>query len=700
MDVAGVARVDDDRRLLARARLHQAVVHRAGREERRDRRPVGADAGVGDDEDGGAALDRGDGGVGERGDAALEPGRAVGDGERRVEPGRGEHARVGVEQLLDRARVQEERRQLQQLRGLGPFHEQRLARPEQGAQRHDQALAQVVDRRVRDLREPLLQVVEDRAGSRRDRGEGDVVAHREGRLLGVGGHGLEHHRHLLAGEPERDLLTEEVVATGRRVDRQTERQFEQAVARPRRVVAAAGEPGLHGGVVLHTGDVGVDAEHVARAEPAPTDLAVALDRHRADLGRAHHEPVVAHLPAQRAQPVAVERGADAPAVGEHEPRRAVPGVGEAGVVAVEVAHARGQVALALPRLGHEHRDRVADVAPAPHEQLDRGVELPRVGVVGVEDGPEQLLGAEPGLLGAEAAAGDHAQLVAPHGVDLAVVAQLAERLGPLPRRGGVGGEPAVEHGQRRGEVGCVEVAVERAQPVADHERLVGDGREREAGEVRALLVVAAARLGGAASPERAPVGFDRVDVVRQGQDRLPERGLVDLGGRAELGLVDGDLSPPHELQSFGRARLRHRRLRGLGGRVVEVEERVHHAEAAGIDLLTERLAHDAGEEVPRQRHEESGTVAREPVGGHRLPVADARQPGERQLDDLATRLARRPGHEPDPARVELHPVGRDPIRATRHGAFDVRQHCSLRSRERLLVVRHRSDNAVAVELPV
>src|SRR3712207_8464895 len=47
--------------------------------------------------------------------------------------------------------------------------------------------------------------------------------------------------------------------------------------------------------------------------------------------------------------------------------------------------------------------------------------------------------------------GGHAVLVALEGVDLAVVAQEAEGLGPLPRRRGVGREPGVEDGQRSEE---------------------------------------------------------------------------------------------------------------------------------------------------------------------------------------------------------------------------------------------------------
>ena len=252
----------------------------------------------------------------------------------------------------------------------------------------------MVDRGVRDLREALLEVVEHRSGPRGDGRERHVVTHGEGRLLGVGRHGLEHHRHLFPGETERDLLPHEVLGAGRHLDGTADVRREQAVARPLGVRLEPRQPRLHVGVVLHRARrrrvavagsaVGVDADHVAGTESAAPHRAVTRDRHRTDLRRADDQAVLAHLPPQRTQPVAVERGADAPAVTEHETGRPVPRVGEARVVAEEAAHPAREVALALPRLGHEHGDGVANVAAAAYEQLDGGVELPGVGVLGIE----------------------------------------------------------------------------------------------------------------------------------------------------------------------------------------------------------------------------------------------------------------------------------------------------------------------------
>ena len=177
------------------------------------------------------------------------------------------------------------------------------------------------------------------------RGEGRVVAHREGGFLGVGGHGLEHHGHLLLVDPEGGLAAGDVVLVGQLRQRRPDREAAQAVVGPPGVRRPPGQRPLDGGVgqeppVSFKTAVGIDAEHLARAEPAPADLAVAGDRHRPHLGGADDEPVVADLVAQRPQPVAVERRAGPAAVGEDQSGGAVPRLGQAGVVAEEVAAPR------------------------------------------------------------------------------------------------------------------------------------------------------------------------------------------------------------------------------------------------------------------------------------------------------------------------------------------------------------------------
>ena len=153
-------------------------------------------------------------------------------------------------------------------------------------------------------------------------------------------------------------------------------------------------------VVLDAG-LGRDVEHLAGAEPTPLHGAVAAEVDSADLRCAHDQAVLADGVAQGAEAVAVEGGPHADAVGEDEAGGAVPWLHERGVIAVEAAHGRVEVAGVLPGLGDEHRHRVAQAPTAADEQLQGGVELTRVAGVRVEQGSEQLLGAEPGGVGAQ-----------------------------------------------------------------------------------------------------------------------------------------------------------------------------------------------------------------------------------------------------------------------------------------------------------
>jgi hypothetical protein len=125
------------------------------------------------------------------------------------------------------------------------------------------------------------------------------------------------------------------------------------------------------------------------------------------------------------------------------------------VVAVEVTDLGLEVARTLPHLGHQHRLRVAHVAAASDQQLERRVELRRVGLVEVDHRVDELRvdpvdAVQRQITGPDVALTRTHQIdVAVDGVDLTVVAHGAEGLRPLPRRQGVGGEAGVEHRETR-----------------------------------------------------------------------------------------------------------------------------------------------------------------------------------------------------------------------------------------------------------
>ena len=139
-----------------------------------------------------------------------------------------------------------------------------------------------------------------------------------------------------------------------------------------------GELGLDLVVLDDAAGVGVDEEHLARAQAALAHDLARVDVEHADLAGEHDEAVVGDEVAAGAQAVAVEGRADERAVGEDERGRAVPRLHEHRVVLVEVAARRVDVDLVLPGLRHHHHDRVRQRAADEGQQLDDLVERGRV----------------------------------------------------------------------------------------------------------------------------------------------------------------------------------------------------------------------------------------------------------------------------------------------------------------------------------
>jgi hypothetical protein len=181
--------------------------------------------------------------------------------------------------------------------------------------------AQVVDRRVRHLRETLAEVRVDGPGAPGEQRQRRVVTHRRGRFVPTAGDGPQDHVHVFARIAE-DRLPPGEIAFGR-LDRRPVRFDVQAVGEPLAVRPPRGETVLDAGVVLEAA-LGIDCDHLTRPEAAATDRSPPGEVHRACLGAANDEAVGADGVPQGPQPVAVERGSDDSTVGEHESRRPIP----------------------------------------------------------------------------------------------------------------------------------------------------------------------------------------------------------------------------------------------------------------------------------------------------------------------------------------------------------------------------------------
>ena len=135
----------------------------------------------------------------------VHPGGALGDGPGHVERARLEDRRVHLAQLLELGVEQDRGLEHELARVLRRLVEEVLLGADARLQAHHDRLADRVDRRVRDLREQLLEVRVDEPVAVGEDREGRVVAHRADRLLGVARERRQDHLHVLERVAERDL---------------------------------------------------------------------------------------------------------------------------------------------------------------------------------------------------------------------------------------------------------------------------------------------------------------------------------------------------------------------------------------------------------------------------------------------------------------------------------------------------------------
>ncbi len=216
--VPGVSRFGDEPEARAQPVLEQVLVHRSYDQDHRERGALGAGSPIAENHDPGALLHRVPG----------RPAQPVECGAQRVRTttGGGAPGRVQGNDLRARARAQrgdlfcEKDGMLvpHEPESGRPVGEQRAPTPDMHPQRHDQRLAQWVDRRVRDLGKALAQVGVQPGRDARERRDGRVVAHAPHGILPRAPHRLEHIAQVLEAPPESDLSRDALgLRRGRRI---------------------------------------------------------------------------------------------------------------------------------------------------------------------------------------------------------------------------------------------------------------------------------------------------------------------------------------------------------------------------------------------------------------------------------------------------------------------------------------------------
>ncbi len=407
------------------------------------------------------------------------------------------------------------------------------------------------------------------------------------------------------------------------------------------------------GVVDDPPGGGVDEEHPARLQPALLDDRARRHVQHADLGGEHDQPVLGDPAAGGAQAVAVEHGADDGAVGEADQRGAVPRLHQRGVELVEGPAGRVHLAVVLPRLRDHHQHRVRQAAPAQVQQLEHLVEGRRVARVRSDDRGEPLQVAGDEVRGEQRLAGGHPVAVAPQGVDLTVVRDVAVGVGQRPRGERVRREPGVHQGERAGDPLVREVRVERLELRLGEHALVDQRPRRQAREVGAGLV-----LRALAQAERAPLQRDPRQrsavraVVRRGDEQLAEQRHRGPGTRAQVGPVDvgRDVAPAEHPEVLLGGELLDPRDGGRGLLLVRGQER-------GADRVRpggrQREVDHSTQELVRNLDQDADAVPGVVLGAARAAVLEPQQRRETPADDRVAAAAGEVRHQGDTACVVL-----------------------------------------------
>ena len=195
--------------------------------------------------------------------------------------------------------------------------------------------------------------------------------------------------------------------------------------------------------------------------------------------------------ARRPQSVAVERGADLPAVGEGDRRRAVPRLHQRGVILVESAALLVHQRIAGPRFRNHHHHRMRERIAAHGQEFERVVEAGGVGLALVGDRPQlRDVGAE-FRRGHRRLPRRHPVVVAAQRIDLAVMRDHAIRMRQRPGRESVGGEALMHQRQRALEIRIVQIGIIGAELVGEEHAFVDHRAARD--RYRVIVRDAAAR---------------------------------------------------------------------------------------------------------------------------------------------------------------------------------------------------------------
>ena len=495
-----------------------------------------------------------------------------------------------------------------------------------GGERHHVVLPQRIDGRVGHLRKHLAEVVIKGACAGREYRHRGVIPHGAHRFLTIFTENPDDLIQLLEGVAKQlligfQLLIGELAATGLAVVHLLEGDQPAAMfVHPLLVGVAALEIVIDLEAGPHLAVAGIHHEQLARADPALLQHFVRGVVPGADLGGEGDELVLGDDVAGRTQTVAIKCAGGVATVGHDDTGRAVPRLHVHGVEVVEGAQVVIHVRMFLPCRRDQQTHGAEQVHATGEEEIQHVVEAGGVRAGGVDEGGRFLqIGNERGrklvaaCLGPLAVAGD--------GVDLAVVGQIAERLGQRPARAGVGGEALVEDADGRLHTDVGEIQIE-ARQVHRHAQPFIDGDQ--IGEADHIEVVVVDALFDAATHDIEAALEILVDPAGRGVDKdLFNAGQGGFGNGTEHVGIDRHLAPADQTQGLFFQLLVDDVASCLGQYGVRVEKQ--HADRIVAAKVPSLLLGDSSEEAVRFLQQQTATIAGLAIGGDPAAVLHASQ---------------------------------------------------------------------------
>ena len=485
MHFARFTGLQHDVALRAGALADQMMMQTAHGQQSRDRSLFGRNAAIRQNEDVAALFDQ----IVRLGAKRVHRGfealralfRVKGDVERRG----GKFAAGDAFELRELLVAEDRRLQLDQVAAFRLRIEQVALATDGRDRRRDDFLADAVNRRVRHLREELLEVVVKKLGLVRQHRDRDVGAHRAHGLHAITRHRRHEHAEVFPG------VTKGLLALQHRVVvRQRRRRTVSDVGQLHQILVEPLTVRLLGGDLLFDLVVRHDAaffhvhdEHLARLQTALELHIRRIDRQNARFRAHDHEIVVRDVVTRRTQTIAIERRAHHRAIGEGDRCRTIPRLHEAAVVFVEGLLRLAHRLVAAPRLRNHHHHRVRQRAAAQHEEFEAVVKDRRVRAVHIDDRLDLVDVIAKQLRREQRLTGEHPVDVATQRVDFAIVGDVAIRMRTLPVREGIRRETAVNQRQCR-----LHVRVAQVEEIATdlHRREHAFINQRAAGKARRI----------------------------------------------------------------------------------------------------------------------------------------------------------------------------------------------------------------------